>query len=550
MLAIELTLLTGRYVATAYNRRVEGEWPPHPARLFSALVATHFASDMPEADRRNERSILEWLERHGAPSIRATNASQRELTSVFVPVNDVALTNLDDEAKIVAQLAESLRAAERDGDINGTKSLERRLQKAETALQKAISRATAVPSRPGNPRAGARVLPDYRPRQPRTFPSMTPEDPRVTYLWPDAAPSLTQRHQLSRVLHRVVRLAHSSTLVSLRIVDDPGEPTWRPAEEGEATFRVAQAGQLAALERAFQQHRESEPRVLPAMLQPYTLRGTDTVRAPEQSVFGQEWLLFRRVRGTALPMTASYGVARALRKTLMSFADEPIPELLSGHLPSGEPSRTPHVAIVPLPFVGHAHATGMLLGVAVVIPRDAYGEATRSLYKAVARWEDQYREEDEDTPAVALHLGGAGDLFLERVEWQAVPNSLRAATWCRAARVWRTVTPLALDRNPGDLRARDPHKLAQAIDEAAAGVRLACERIGLPQPQRVEILPAAPWAGSFKARAYPPFPGLDGRVQRVLTHASIEFETAVRGPVILGAGRFVGLGLCRPDVSQ
>jgi hypothetical protein len=45
MLAIELVFLTGRYVATAYNSRTESEWPPHPARVFSALSATHFTTD-------------------------------------------------------------------------------------------------------------------------------------------------------------------------------------------------------------------------------------------------------------------------------------------------------------------------------------------------------------------------------------------------------------------------------------------------------------------------------------------------------------------------
>jgi CRISPR-associated protein Csb2 len=551
MLAIELALLTGRYVATAYNTRTESEWPPHPARLFSALVATHFADDdMAEDDRRAERRILEWLERQGAPSIGASEASQREVASVFVPVNDVALTDVDDEARAVEQLRVSLRAAELDGDAKAVRSLKGKLKKAEDTLQKAISRATAEPSKLANPRAGARLLPDYRPKQPRTFPSVTPDDPRVTYMWHHAAPSAAQRNQLSRILHRVVRLAHSSSLVSLRMIDEPGEPTWRPTEDGEETFRVVQTGQLAALERAFQQHQEIEPRVLPAVPQAYTRRRPDDVRALEQSVFGQDWLLFRRVRGTALPMTATAGVARALRKTLMSFADEPIPELLSGHLQAGEPSRRPHMAILPLPFVGHPHATGMLLGMAIVLPRDADDETRGSLYRAVARWEEQYREEDEDTPAVALHLGTAGELFLERVEWQKVQSSLHAETWCKAARVWRSVTPLALDRNPGDLRSRDPQKLAQAIEEAAGSVRLACERIGLPQPTRVEILPASPWAGASKARSYPAFPGLDGRSQRVLTHALLEFETAVRGPVILGAGRFVGLGLCRPDVSQ
>jgi CRISPR-associated protein Csb2 len=35
---------------------------------------------------------------------------------------------------------------------------------------------------------------------------------------------------------------------------------------------------------------------------------------------------------------------------------------------------------------------------------------------------------------------------------------------------------------------------------------------------------------------------------RFLTHAVIRFSEPVEGPVILGAGRFVGLGLCRPIV--
>ena len=99
MLAIEVTFLTGRYVATAYNRRTESEWPPHPARLFSALAATHFATDSEMPHRANERAILEWLERQEPPAILASGATAREVVTVFVPVNDVGLTNVDDEAR-------------------------------------------------------------------------------------------------------------------------------------------------------------------------------------------------------------------------------------------------------------------------------------------------------------------------------------------------------------------------------------------------------------------------------------------------------------------
>ena len=101
MLAIEVAFLTGRYIATAYNTRTEAEWPPHPARLFSALVAAHCAVDVTgHSSRAGERGALEWLERQGPPLICASAAARRDVVTVFVPVNDVALTNVDDEATV------------------------------------------------------------------------------------------------------------------------------------------------------------------------------------------------------------------------------------------------------------------------------------------------------------------------------------------------------------------------------------------------------------------------------------------------------------------
>ena len=129
MLAIEVELLTGRYVATAYNTRVEAEWPPHPARLFSALVATHFASEEPPAD---ERATLQWLEAQGAPSIKASEASSREVTTVFVPVNDTAMTNVDAEADALDEARLALEAVRTLGPNKAIKAAETQVILAET----------------------------------------------------------------------------------------------------------------------------------------------------------------------------------------------------------------------------------------------------------------------------------------------------------------------------------------------------------------------------------------------------------------------------------
>lgn len=551
MLAIEVAFLTGRYVATAYNTRSEGEWPPHPARLFSALVSTHFAADeLTLPNPPEERAVLEWLEQQGAPAILASEATAREVVTVFVPVNDAALTDVDPEAEELDEARAALVVANTSGDIKAVKKHSATVTKAEAGLTKAIARATDIPSKPLNPRYGRRVLPDYRIRQPRTFPSVTPADPGVTYIWADSAPTSEQRALIEHLLRRVVRLGHSSSLVCVRLVDDPGLPTWRPTPDGEATFRVVEAGQLAALEQGFKLHRETEPRLMPAVSQSYMRQRADKPLPQSQTVFSEDWLVLRRVEGPSLPMTATAGLARAVRKTLMSYADDPIPEVLSGHTLDRQPSQRPHLAILPLPFVGHQKASGAILGVALVLPRGTSASDRRAVYSAVANWEEKYREEDEDTPAVRLNLGAAGELHLERIEWGSAQASLRSPVWCGPASTWYSATPVALDRNPGDLRSRDPRKLTEATNEAVEIICRACERIDLPQPRYVEVLPAAPWAGAAKARHYPPYPGDTGRTQRVLTHVRIEFDQHVKGPILLGAGRYVGLGLFRPEASR
>ena len=54
----------------------------------------------------------------------------------------------------------------------------------------------------------------------------------------------------------------------------------------------------------------------------------------------------------------------------------------------------------------------------------------------------------------------------------------------------------------------------------------------------------------MKARAYPAFPADPSKHQRVKVHARLEFPMPVAGPVLLGAGRYYGLGLCRPQPEE
>ncbi len=542
-LVIEVEFLTGRYVATKYNSRFDAEWPPHPARLYSALVATHYAS---EARSPDERAALLWLEALEPPAIRASEASRREVVTVFVPVNDAGMTDVDEEARDLDAARIQLDEARAKAPPKTIKAAESRAMKAEARLAAAIKRQIAVPTRAANPAMGLAVLPEGRVRQPRTFPSVTPAEPRVTYVWIGAEPTASQRSALDGLLARLVRLGHSSSLVAARIIDDLVTPTWRPAKNGEEIFRTARAGQLEALDASYDLHREAEPRVMPARFQAYTRRAPEVEATASRSCFSEEWLVLRRVGGASPSSVACAGVAKAVRKALLSFAGTDVPEVLSSHDAKGAPSERDHLAIVPLPFVGHANASGSILGVALVLPREASPRDRSAVFAALNAWESAHRIEDEEVPRIPLTLGPAGVLELERVEWTTVQTTLRPPTWCQPSTSWSTVTPIALDRNPGDLCSRDPRKLAAAIVEAEATVRRACQRTGLPEPVSVQILPAAPWAGSAKARSYPGFPEEERRTRRVLSHVRIEFGEQVRGPVLLGAGRYFGLGLLRP----
>lgn len=402
------------------------------------------------------------------------------------------------------------------------------------------------PTREDIGRARALLVPRTA-RQERFFPSVTPDDPFVYFVW-EADPTPEHRQALAALARRVTRIGHSSSVVRCAVVDAAPEPNWYPdSEHGDVTLRVVGPGQFARLEAEFQRHQETEPRILPCRFQLYREGPQRSEGAMPKSVFGGEWIVLRRVGGPRVPSVRAVDVAQAFRGALMKHARQPVPEILSGHDEDGNPSTQPHAAFVPLPFVGHQRADGALLGVAVIVPTTASNDDRQEILRAIARWQDSERVEDEENPTLRLLLGSAGTLEIEQVvPGTTVPATLRDSTWSRPSRSWLSVTPVALDRNPGDLYSDDVVKAEAAYAEAADILARSCERIGLPRPERVDVLPSATLPGTEKARRFPPFPFDAAKGRRVKVHAHLRFGEAVTGPVILGAGRYLGLGLFRP----
>src|SRR6266536_1411159 len=90
-MTITCEFLTSHYVAKATHQ--EPEWPPHPARLFYALVSALyvFRSEGNEGGDAAEREALEWLEDLGHPHVLAVRENQigvRRVVTHHVPAND------------------------------------------------------------------------------------------------------------------------------------------------------------------------------------------------------------------------------------------------------------------------------------------------------------------------------------------------------------------------------------------------------------------------------------------------------------------------------
>lgn len=572
MFSIAIELLTGRYTATAFNDWSTTEWPPHPARLLSALVAAWADDEDPDG---RERAVLAWLEAQDPPSLSCSfgdKVSYRAPVTVFVPVNDPTALARDVHRSSYETVVKAEEAMARAQDAKNATRAEKGLSSAHAkVVDDARKAAAASGTESAKMIAGVlEVLPDHRAKQGRWFPTVVPADPQVWFSWADAEPSGEQFTVLDGLCSRVARLGHSSTFVSCRAVaEPPPEPALVPGASDGMTLRVPRSGMIDRLEREFalQQGRVQGP--LPAGSAVYATKGAAAVDIPTP-LLGGDWIVLSLPRPLgsggpeALHLTRSLDLARAVRGALLAHSREPVPEILSGHHEGERPTavlQRPHLAIVPLPNVGDRHSDGSVLGVGLVLPSALTTEEYSSVEGAVRAW--------AEATSLTISMGGPsgrGLRFELKARLDPAPGTarlgpgiaseeratLRRTTWCRPSSEWASVTPVALDRFPGDLGSQRPDVRARAEDEARATVIRACQFAGLPEPVEVEVdsaafLGAVPTArkngrlagfSAFKA-------GTSGQV-RLGVHARLHFDRPVAGPVLIGAGRYLGYGLCLP----
>lgn len=494
---LEVEFLTGVSVAAKPHRRNEAEWPPHPDRLFQALTAAWGRSEEPAAE---ERAALEWLEALPSDSfsILGPRPRFRSVAPVFVPPNDMQTSG-----------------------------------KAGSPIPRNVATAvTVIPALRRN-------------RQERFFPAAIPaaERPIVYYRWKltDEQVAAFNQHYpaLTRLAREVVYLGHSHSPVRVavrkNVSDLQSESSDTVVYDGQ-DFRMPYPGRLAHLQaqydRAMETNKISRP--LPS-LNVVTLESMSRESEPT-TIFDGHGSIVLADRGGFVPTLAAFpAAAKRLRDALLRHGSGDERPLLSGRSADRRPADEAHVALFPLADVGWRYSSGHLLGLGVVFPRTATESDRAPAWARLATFLQADREH-----GARLSFGEPGTWHLG-LEANPTRHSLRIERYFGPARRWATVLPMVLDRYPKPRPGKSVEDL----------VRQACLYIGLPdhvvRSMVVSVHQSSAVTGAPSVREVSRSLASDSPYRgRPLAHAVLEFQRDVRGPMLIGAGRFQGLGLCLP----
>jgi CRISPR-associated protein Csb2 len=519
MVFVRLEFPLGVYYALGPRERGEAdvassaEWAPSPVRLIGALLAA--AHESPSDDVDADRSVLERLCRERPPLIHAPVAvaahEQRKQAGDF---------------GAVAELRGPSRWAPRNPSRSELKEMSPRVVGwTRTEVDK---NGIAIGNRP------------------------------IGIEWPDLDLTGEDLGRLRRMASDVAWLGTSRSPVLItvhdeRTLDGPVGSTahWTPLPWDttalDASVRVPGPDLLAQYDAAYATRRSAKGRVessgqqRPAAagnLWPYAFEArAPTGVAPEH--WGRLTVLVLDEESEMVPRTpATYLVARAFRAALMDTFGETgggddAPAILHGH------GDTPHLAILPLPLVGHEHSTGDIRGFGLLFPHSSRIPDVSDHERNIARALDEFLP--GATERRRIRVPGAGSLLVRAVsQWGDRLWALSPARYVGPSRSWVTVTPVVHSRWQ---KRNRPGALA---DQVAAD----CAHVGLPEPASMEFLRTSAVPGGA-SRLTPPVANLPEEWRRSLqgpqSHLRLEFEQEVYGPVVLGRARHFGVGLCIPD---
>ena len=501
-------LLTLRF----HDGRYHGaeDWPPSPARLFQALVASAAkGSEIP----RNEHNALAWLESLDPPAIAAPTMRDGQSYRNFVPNNDL-------DAK--------------DGD----------------------------PERIGEIRVDKLI-------RPRLFDVAIP----LLYCWrfendPDGqAPTLVKIAERLYQLGRGVDMAWAQaeildTAEAERRLEEHGGTLHRPTESNSGVLQACPGlGSLNSLIERYEAmgerfRREVDGKKI-ALTQPPKPRFRQVaydspparllydLRHPAKTSEFQPWPL----TGIAtLTETVRDRAAARLAVALPIPAKAACIERVFGRARDlTAADKAQRIRIAPLPSIGHPNAESSIRRVLVEIPPNC-----------------PLPVDDLKWAFSGLHLGSdpkTGEIrddclpmLIEADDWRMPDHYGVGRNRKQTFHLWRTVTPAALPERAARRRI-DPARMNETakgarerLEEetrAAGAVRQALRHAGIATAVAAVRVQREPFhARGARAEAFARDTRFSGHR---LWHVEVAFTEPRDGPVITGDGRYLGLGLMAPE---
>lgn len=491
-LLIEVGFLDGRY-----HGRVD--WPPSPFRLFQALVAGAYGGRWaaePEAQRRRKDAAFRWLEEQDPPTIATPHARTARGVEVYVPNND--LDSVGGDPANVAKIRGStkvfaprlfdpevplLYAWPFEGDDEPARLLCELVERMHT-LGYGIDAAYARAKTTSGPEAEARLRAHGGPIARPASSAVG----RISLQCP-ARGSLESLHARYR----------SGASRFERHAENPSRGT---------TFRKAPS--VRSRDVGYEQ---------PATLLLFDLRRSDSafhVLAPE--------------RALELALAVRDRAVQRLRSAWPDRAPE-IERLVKGRRDSSDADKPQRLRFYALPSIGHAHADMGLRRVVVEVPPQCPLRADDIAWALSG----EQLSADRETGEVLNDL----PTLVHAEERSMLEHYVGAET---GARRWRTVTPMALPVVPR--AGRQGSARIEREQKTAAAIRQALRHAGIASDDVAVRLHREPFHGNgARAEAF----AFNRFASCHLMHVDLTFSSPRTGPLLLGDGRFLGLGLFAPE---
>ena len=476
----------------------DGDELPSPFRLFQALVAGVGISGPLDQQAKDALAWLEGLP--DAPIVASPHMTRCQPVTMFMPNNDLDKFG---------------------GDVRNI---------AKTRGAKKVSR-------------------------PRLFDATAP----WIFAWPfaeDGAPHADKICELSEKLYQLGRGVDMAwawgevldeAALDAKLVEYIGIVR-RPSPGGGLLLACPHKGSFDSLERRYQAPRfctESGLRVLVQQPRP-TYRQISYESRPIRYVFDLRSST-ETDRSVAWPLEGVSSLVVAAREAALARLSTAMPNRLNdlerhlvGRKPDGSNtvSTESRVRIIAIPSIGMHYADRAIRRVLVEIP------AACPLGSEDVRWAFSGADLfDPDT-------GELKDVLLSP---SSELDMLRHYGLGVRARVFRSVTPLVLPEGGKRRRIEPIRKLTEAksglervleISGARAAVVQALRHAGVSAPAESIHLQREPFDGAG-SRVEPFAKGTRFQKER-LWHVEIAFGVPIEGPLLLGDGRFLGLGLMAP----